>query len=598
MKKVPKKNLLIGRRALEHIPFIRILSDLQWYSAKSKWNLQCSIEIENDGLIPKTSFWCILVDDNYPWGEIDIYPTKDGGIQKTFYHQRYNHIGDEKYPWRDGNICTHTSLRAIGRRMYDFEPFNAQDRLYWHAYRLREWIIAANENKLIESGDPFELPDFPGRSSNQEVSFIEDDNSFAFWETNKQTYGLANILNVENKDKLLKIISFSDVKYNAIRTIQYKNTKPEKSNTIGIWIKLPKVPYIDPWQAPAIYDELVKITTELGVDIEDIVKNRLIGYLRDGREHLLLLGFPIPCEVGGNNKRYHWQPLMLPIFSYGKPKGFPPSEKGYKTRDRAYSILSSETKLNWIMSRNWEYSEIYSRGRMPENIADSKILLIGLGAIGSMISELLIRNGCKEIIIIDNENLNVGNLSRHTLQLNDVGNDKATSLKIRLESINPYANVVSINSAFPPKESKDVSLLQDCDIVIDCTANDNVLDLMSRFNWGKEKYYFSASVGMESMRLIFYSSHGIIFPHASMLEKIEPLIKAEVKEYEGSKLPREGIGCWSPVFPARVDDIWLMAAVAVKSIEEIILNKVTNPSLQVFEQVYENDRFIGLSKLG
>ncbi|MBL0240398.1 MAG: hypothetical protein IPQ00_07480 [Chloracidobacterium sp.] len=28
--------------------------------------------------------------------------------------------------------------------------------------------------------------------------------------------------------------------------------------------------------------------------------------------------------------------------------------------------------------------------------------------------------------------------------------------------------------------------------------------------------------------------------------------------------PREGVGCWHPVFPARADDIWMWGSIAIK----------------------------------
>jgi hypothetical protein len=78
---------------------------------------------------------------------------------------------------------------------------------------------------------------------------------------------------------------------------------------------------------------------------------------------------------------------------------------------------------------------------------------------------------------------------------------------------------------------------------------------------------------------------------------LDPWLKYELKEYANQELPREGIGCWHPVFPARVDDVWLMVSVAVKHLESVIAAIPTQPELIIFEQYYENDVFAGIRRL-
>ena len=67
-----------------------------------------------------------------------------------------------------------------------------------------------------------------------------------------------------------------------------------------------------------------------------------------------------------------------------------------------------------------------------------------------------------------------------------------------------------------------------------------------------------------------------------------------MEENAGVRLPREGIGCWHPLFPARIDDVWLMAAAAIKRLEETLAAPPTEPVLVVFEQTIENGHFTGI----
>jgi hypothetical protein len=58
----------------------------------------------------------------------------------------------------------------------------------------------------------------------------------------------------------------------------------------------------------------------------------------------------------------------------------------------------------------------------------------------------------------------------------------------------------------------------------------------------------------------------------------------------------EGIGCWHPVFPARIDDIWMLASAGIKWIESQMESSVNDIELVVFEQIRENGKFEGLRK--
>jgi hypothetical protein len=69
------------------------------------------------------------------------------------------------------------------------------------------------------------------------------------------------------------------------------------------------------------------------------------------------------------------------------------------------------------------------------------------------------------------------------------------------------------------------------------------------------------------------------------------------KEYGSQQLPREGVGCWHPVFPARADDVWLLASAAVKCLESAVLLPQSEPQLMVFEQqITERGELIGIKR--
>ena len=61
------------------------------------------------------------------------------------------------------------------------------------------------------------------------------------------------------------------------------------------------------------------------------------------------------------------------------------------------------------------------------------------------------------------------------------------------------------------------------------------------------------------------------------------VVEKDFAENKNETAPREGIGCWHPVFPARSDDVWLLAATGFKIMTRT-LNDTHSQSFKVFEQ--------------
>ena len=71
------------------------------------------------------------------------------------------------------------------------------------------------------------------------------------------------------------------------------------------------------------------------------------------------------------------------------------------------------------------------------------------------------------------------------------------------------------------------------------------------------------------MRAYTYVAHGNTFPADDFASKLDPWLRFEMDGYD-EELPRDGIGCWHALMPARVDDIWMMTGAIVKTIESAI----------------------------
>ena len=71
-------------------------------------------------------------------------------------------------------------------------------------------------------------------------------------------------------------------------------------------------------------------------------------------------------------------------------------------------------------------------------IQKARILLFGVGGVGSFTAEALIRSGITNLTVVDGDKVNNSNLNRQLLATEKtIGEIKVEALKERLNSINP-----------------------------------------------------------------------------------------------------------------------------------------------------------------
>lgn len=102
-----------------------------------------------------------------------------------------------------------------------------------------------------------------------------------------------------------------------------------------------------------------------------------------------------------------------------------------------------------------------------QKLKDSNILIIGIGGVGGYTIETLIRSGVQNITIVDYDNIDITNINRQIIALNNnIGNKKTEEWKQRIHLINQNTKVKIINE----KISKDnINLLfqEKYDFIVD-----------------------------------------------------------------------------------------------------------------------------------
>ncbi|MEK5021658.1 ThiF family adenylyltransferase [Bacillus sp. FSL K6-0277] len=592
-----KPALLNARRSIEDLEGVEILEDVQWDPTNKNWVLLCCLSpmLKSNGLIPISTNWYVKIDDSYPWGKIKFVPAKIGGLLGTFPHQNYNGDVEEMFPWRDGDLCLNTSSKVFQALGFDSEPFDAASRLIWHFKRALLWLQAANDEELIKFGEPFELPHFP-KAASKTIAFSESGESYINWRKSNKKYGLIEFKKVLAKELDLYVTTkFTSMDNKVIYEPLWGEAINQSSTySSGMWIMLNEVPVLDPWQAPTSWGELEIVCKEQGIDLIKIMR-AMAPKFRNGNPHIVLLGFPIPAKFGEEPIQIFWQPIQLPALSYGikKIKGFRKLETWHWYRDRQY-VFGANKPIYWLMSENWNENELYNRGKLHSNVTSSAILQIGAGAVGSTIAELLVRTGQNKLTIVDDDLLLAGNLVRHTLNIGDIYKPKAEALAKKLNQTSPHVIVKGIKTEFPQYDSKVLDL-DEFNAIIDCTGEDEVLHHLAHMEGEKERKFISISLGYGAKRLFVFLANKKRFPHHAFMSLIQPWLMKEQVETADIEFPREGIGCWHPVFPARAEDVWLLTSAAFKYIESSIITPYERPTLIVFEQKWNDECFEGIS---
>lgn len=105
-----------------------------------------------------------------------------------------------------------------------------------------------------------------------------------------------------------------------------------------------------------------------------------------------------------------------------------------------------------------------------ERLKEGKVLVVGAGGLGAPLLLYLAAAGIGTIGIVDDDVVEDSNLQRQVLFTTaDIGKSKADTAKKRIEQLNPYIKVVSINERLTTDNA--LAIVKDYDVVADGTDN-------------------------------------------------------------------------------------------------------------------------------
>lgn len=554
---------------LAEIPELEILAEPYQREKDSKWTMEIRLtpgELDTDSSIPEETDWYVRINETYPGGKIRIYPDKETGITHTYPHQTLNTSGSADQPWRNGNICVDRYTNSIGRTGGFEEPFDTTERLRWYIQRAITWLELASTGELRQDGESYELPAFSQSASHRQFVYNETKSSFQTWSEETENHGVAYLSKLEDTTSRVAV-DYVDLEGNSVYTPEWGDSVETEQVISGVWLLLKEPPIKPPWEVPEDWDDLDGLLSATEVNLFEV-----LGRTREANPQAafsyFLLGFPIPETIGGKNAYIHWQ--AIEIDDIPDTSGFSGIRDLTNNRVRLARMSFKSESIRWLDSDNWAQEQLLRRGKLDETLRESNTMIIGAGALGSVVAENLLRDGCTNLTIVDGEKFEIGNLSRHTLSLDALNQYKATAVADRLRTLSPHATIHDVNSRYPLSESNQ-DAIPGPDIIIDCTGNDQVLHAFDQEPWESPRLIVSTALGPRGKRLYTYSTFTQSFEFTDFQERIELWTLKELSEHDPDEdFVPERVGCWHPASVITMHTIAIWGGIVPGLLEQAI----------------------------
>jgi len=450
-----------------------------------------------------------------------------------------------KHIMRNGSICIHTAHSPILKQKleYDFESVKA-------------WIKKYYINK--DSDGHYEHLIVPLKTFNDshfafffnEVDYDFKKGQFGFVDYSTLSYG------VFYNDKINSSIiqKFYDRNKKVLAEVNWNFMMKSLNTHTGLYIFIKESPsknqrwVLDKWDE--FYDLLPQSFLEFLYKVDSNNQKE------KGKCFPLFLGYNI------TESEIHWQVIMMELGSF--------PIYGDKVNKQWITLIDGNKPINWAMTRNCSYKYFYGRGRLCDKLTTSKLLIIGIGAIGSIVAKTLVRSGCTKVDFIDYDIKEPENVCRSEYSFFTGITNKTNDLINEMFLISPFFespkggyDYSEAFNFFIKSHLTDTTLkseiekqLNEYDVIFDCSADNDLLYLLSHLKITSTLLNLSISnhakqlvCSVEKNRYNFITT-----------QFYENVLKFDMEDLHNPT------GCWNPTFKASYNDINAMVQFALKHI--------------------------------
>jgi hypothetical protein len=220
----------------------------------------------------------------------------------------------------------------------------------------------------------------------------------------------------------------------------------------GEWFALEKEPELP---VPLSSGDLMRQLMRSGRPL-----SKVLSFARE-RPAVVCLRYP---SMGG----LHWL-VFLTRFAN-------PSSKGFRKRNLHHKILAMNQlqPLRLFTAYHVSRETIFRRvsGFEVGELSAKNCLVLGCGSIGSRVAETIVKTGVGRMVLVDNDGMRAGNVSRHVLGLDSISRNKAKALKEHLLRKNPFALIEAFGENIVHEPEKLERMMTGADLVVSCMGSD------------------------------------------------------------------------------------------------------------------------------
>jgi hypothetical protein len=515
---------------IKGIPDVKIVKPFE----QSKIDIEGCITVFVDGLEQPLEF-NVTIHPQYPFKSHETETIKFSN----------DDLIEHKHIMQNGAICIHTAHTPVlsQKLIYDIESVKA-------------WIKKYYINK--DSDTHYEHLIVPQKAFKEnhfayffnEVDYTFHKNQFGFVDYSIMNNGVFHKENIQSSI----FQSFLDKNRKKIVDVDWNFQLKNLPQSTALFVFLKDVPsknqrwVFDDWE-----------------DFDTLLTQDFLKFLHSVEERLIKeKGKTLPLFVGYNisETEIHWQSIILEIGNF--------PIYGEKIDKQWLTKIEEDRSIHWAMTRNCSYKYFFGRGKLSERITESKILIIGIGAVGSILAKTLIRCGCRRLGFIEFDVKEPENVCRSEYSFFTGITNKTNDLINELCLISPFFEPV--NGGYDYSEAFDFFIkshladtaikaemekhLEEYDIIIDCSADNDLLYVLSQLQI--KSTLLNLSISNHAKQLVCAAEQ-------NRYDFIISQFAGNILKFDIDDL-HNPTGCWSPTFKASYNDINVLVHAAIKQI--------------------------------
>ena len=538
---------MIGKKAIEEVieelPFVNINGEIVEDNSIKKFRIETNTE---SGEFPLR--WQVCINSLYP------FKVKDSESIHFFNTSliEYPHI------MRSGFLCLHTP-----------KVENPKEQFKIDLMCLKEWIDKYYIGK--ERDDHYEELVVERKPiDNIYYNFLYTDTDKEIQNNDYGTVDLTMLVPDVHEGKRMDtfmVNAFQSQNGGGKINCQWRQRNEKQMNYEGIYCFLENT--------PSVYNKFIM---ELYTDMSSLFSWKQMNFLykwslggEKGKRVPLFCGYKIPTN------ELRWQVLML------KTDDFPLETE--KIRCGGRPIINHRFKkvlIDWAYSYNCSYDYFFGRGCLPLSLAEKKILVIGIGAIGSIVAKTFTRCGAKYIDIYDVDLKEPGNICRSEYDFLSGVSDKTYELYRCLHYISPFVQceipnqVLDLGIKLSVDDAKMKNTIQELlgryDFIFDCTTDDGLMYALDKLNINAKIINISIS----------NHANELVCAIGRKVSKTVKLIFEHIVKSDTTDMFYP-TGCWSPTFKASYNDIAAKLQFALKHIIKMMSSKEVESNFYISE---------------